>query len=277
MKSLNNNKSVFIGVTLGIVAAVSCSIIVPVLHEKKCKNRVYKDMQSKAETIEQSVIGIIPETKTDGAVSHDGIGSGVIFEKNENIYYAVTAAHVVENDNSSYKIFTRNTEFSGQSVKADENASVVFEIPDENYYESLLDGKVEYKSDTTDLAIVSFETEEELPLLEFEDSKIEKGNRIMCIGHPEGNRYEKTYGTITSGLKTATTVSKLSGTKSTDKIYEHNAYLNFGNSGGVAISENMKIAGINNGGEFTKAGHFSKGFMIPYDIVEENIEKWKNN
>ena len=99
----------------------------------------------------------------------------------------------------------------------------------------------------------------------------------MCIGHPEGNRYFKSYGTITSDLKTVTTVTKSTGKTTTDKILEHDAYLNFGNSGGVAISENMKIAGINIGGAFTITGHFSKGFMIPYDIVEENISKMKLN
>ena len=45
-------------------------------------------------------------------------------------------------------------------------------IPDEKYYSSLLDLTVEYKSETTDLAIVSFTSDEELPVLEFETNFI---------------------------------------------------------------------------------------------------------
>ena len=274
---MKNKKNIITGAILGIIIVAIVFFIIPIIHENKCKTRVFEDMQSKADIVEKSVIGIIPENEKDGLKSHNGIGSGVIFDKKDNTYYAVTAAHVIEDKESFYKVFTKNTKFSGQSISANEGGTVIFEIPDEDYFESLLDGKIEYISDTTDLAIISFETEEDLPILEFESNKLEKGNKIMCIGHPEGNRYNKSYGTITSDLKTVTTVTKSTGKKTTDKILEHDAYLNFGNSGGVAISENMKIAGINNGGAFTITGHFSKGFMIPYDIVKENISKWKSN
>ena len=50
-----------------------------------------------------------------------------------------------------------------------------------------------------------------------------------------------------------------------------------GNSGGVSLSKNMKIAGINIAGSFTLLGHYKVGYMIPYDIVEENIETWGKN
>ena len=46
--------------------------------------------------------------------------------------------------------------------------------------------------------------------------------------------------------------------------------------GSVAVTENMKIAGINISGTFTLLGHFRFGYMIPYDIVKNNIEAWKN-
>lgn len=49
-----------------------------------------------------------------------------------------------------------------------------------------------------------------------------------------------------------------------------------GNSGGVALTENMKIAGINIAGSFTLLGHYKAGYMIPYDIVEDNIKNWRN-
>ena len=272
---MKNKISIIIGLIIGIVIFTLLFFIEPIIHENKCKSRVFEDMQSRASIAEQSVIGIIPENEKDGLKIRNEISSGVIFDRKDNTYYAVTAAHVVENKKNKYKIFTRNTEFKGQTILIDEKTSVTFEIPDDSYYQSLLNGKIEFISDVTDLAIISFETDEELPILEFEDNKIEKGYRIMCIGHPEGNRYNKSYGTIISDLKSVTISSKSTNYKTTDKVYEHNAYMNFGNSGGVAISENTKIAGINTGGAFSITGHFSKGYMIPYDIVQENIAKWK--
>ena len=274
---MKNKKGIIMGIILGVSIVVTYTFLMPVIHEKQCKTRKYEDMESKANMVERSVIGIINENEIDGLKNHDSIGSGVIFKKNEDIYYAITAAHVVIDKESSYKIFTRNTEFKGQVVNINDKTSAVFEIPDNSYYESLLNGRVEYISDTTDLAVISFETNEELPVLEFEDKKIEKGDKILCIGHPEGNRYYRSYGAIISSLKTITIPSKTNNYKSTDKVYEHNAYLNFGNSGGVAISENMKIIGINVGGTFSLTHHFSKGFMIPYDIVKDNINKWQPN
>jgi len=157
---------------------------------------------------------------------------GYNVDKKDNIYYVVTAKHVV----------------------------------DKEYYESLLDSKIEYISDTTDLAILSFEYDGDLTVLDFESEKISKNDKIMVIGHPEGKRYKITYGYIKSGLK------DFRG----DKVIEHDAYMKQGNSGGVALTKNMKIAGINIAGTFTLSGHYRFGYMIPYDIVKSNIETWRN-
>ena len=184
---------------------------------------------------------------------------------------------MVEDTQSSYKVFTRNTAFQGQTVVVNENTGIQFEIPNEAYYDSLLAGKVEFISDTTDIAIISFETEEDLPILSFEDKELIKGMKLMCIGHPEGNRYQKSYGYVKTGLQNVIAFTKSTGKVRKDKVIMHDAYLNYGNSGGVAISENMKIAGINVGGSFSLTGYFSKGHMIPWNIVKENIQKWESS
>lgn len=267
-------KNIIITSVLFIIIIALYFFIIPIIHENNCKKRIYNDLIDKASTAEKSVIGIISKSDMNKLASFSGIGSGVIFEKKGNTYYAVTAAHVVDNKDCSYLVFTRNTEFKGQTVLIDEKKSAVFEIPDDEYYKSLINGNVEYISESDDLAIISFETEEDLPILEFENNKIQKGNRIISIGHPEGERYIKTYGKITSELKPVNLPSKTSKDK-IDRVIEHNCYLNFGNSGGVAISENMKIEGINIGGQFTLTKKYSKAYMIPYNIVKENIDKWQ--
>ena len=238
--------------------------IIPIINEDESKNRVFSEMQNKSDDAMRGIVGIIPENNKDGLSSHKGLGSGVIFEKKNNTYYVVTAKHVINVENSNFKIFTKDTEFSGQTIKADDNVN--FEIPDEDYYNSLLKCKVEYVSDTNDLAILSFEYDGDLTILEFETKPLSINDKIMVIGHPEGDRYKITYGYIKSDLKTFMS----------DKVIEHNAHMKQGNSGGVALSENMKIAGINISGKFSMLGHYRAGYMIPYNIVKDEIQKWRN-
>lgn len=257
-----------------ILLLVFINEILPFINEKKYKNQVFDDMKDNSDLALRSIVGIIPESEQDGLKKRDGVGSGVIFEKNGNTYYAVTAAHVVEDNSKKYKLFTKDTKFSGDIYKLDDNVN--FEIPDENYYESLLDVKIEYVSDTSDLAIISFNYEGDLLTLDFENKKINKNDRIMVIGHPEGNKYKVTYGNIISGLRKVKLKTISTGIIKEDKVVAHNAYMNQGNSGGVALSENFKILGINIGGSFTIFGSYIEGYMIPYDIVESVIEKWRN-
>lgn len=263
---MNNKNTLFIilSIIVVIIVAFITKEVIPIINEKDCKNRVFNEMQEKSDFVIRGIVGIIGENNKDGIPSHNGIGSGVIFDRIDNTYYVVTAKHVINAENNNFKIFTIDTEFSGQTIKADDNVN--FEIPDEKYYDSLLDGKVEYISKSDDLAILSFKYDENLTVLDFETNNLLKNDKIMVIGHPEGNRYEITYGFIKSELK------NVRG----DKVIEHNAYMKQGNSGGVALSKNMKIAGINISGKFTLLGHFISGYMIPYDIVEKNIKNWKN-
>lgn len=257
----------FIVLSIVIVSVIFIIIneVIPIIKEKDCKNRIFNEMQDKSNDVIRGIVGIILENNKDDLATYKGIGSGVIFDKKDNIYYVVTARHVVNFENSNLKIFTKDTNFSGQTIKADDNVN--FEIPDENYYNSLLDGKIEYISKNDDIAIISFEYDGNLTVLDFETNKLNINDKIMVIGHPEGNRYQINYGYIKSGLK------NIKG----DKVIEHNAYMKHGNSGGVALTENMKIAGINISGTFTLLGHFKSGYMIPYDIVKENINIFNTN
>ena len=261
---MKNKKIIFI--ILSVIVIIVFTIIfevISIINENKYKNRIFSDMEVKTDDVIRGVVGIVPESDSNGLTSYNGIGSGVIFDRKDDIYYVITAKHVINKDNSKFKIFTRDTEFSGQIIKADDNVN--FEIPDSNYYESLLDGKVEYISETDDLAILSFKYDGELTVLNFESKELSINDKIMVINHPEGSRYQITYGYIKSKLKDVRN----------DKVLEHNAYMKQGNSGGVALTENMKIAGINISGKFTLLGHYRKGYMIPYNIVKDNINKYK--
>ena len=274
---MKNKNAVFImlSILVVVIAFVIVKEVIPIVNENDSKNRIFNEFDDKISELEKSIIGIIPKNELGEYTSYTSIGSGVIFEKQANRYYAITALHVVDYENTTFKAFTRNTNFSGEIIQPDNKIN--FMIPDEKYYSSLLDLSVEYKSETTDLAIVSFTSDEELPVLEFETNNLNIGDKIICIGHPEGKRYVTTYGYITSNLKDSSYVTNISKIKIHDKVIEHNAYMNHGNSGGAAINENLKLVGINVGGSFTILKHYKKGYMIPYDIIQTNINDWRNN
>ncbi|MBO5530503.1 MAG: serine protease [Bacilli bacterium] len=273
---MKNKNATFImlSILVVVVAFVVVKEVIPIVNENDSKNRIFSEFDDKISELEKSIIGIIPKNESGEYTSYTSIGSGVIFEKEANKYYAITALHVVDYENSTFKAFTRNTTFSGEIIQPDNKIN--FMIPDEKYYSALLDLSVEYKSETTDLAIVSFTSDEELPVLEFETNNLNIGDKIICIGHPEGKRYVTTYGYITSNLKDSSYVTNISKIKIHDKVIEHNAYMNHGNSGGAAINENLKLVGINVGGSFSLLKHYKKGYMIPYDIVQKNINDWRN-
>ena len=245
--------------------------IIPAINEKECKSRVFPEFEENSEDALRGIVGIIPESEKDGLSIYEGFGSGVIFDKKDNTYYVVTAKHVIDKDNFHFKIFTRDTKFTGETINISKD--VDFQIPDEEYYESLLDGKVEYVSDTDDLAILSFQYDGDLTVLEFNKKKLKKNDKIMVIGHPEGNCYKVTYGYIKSGLE-ITTLKDKRGKLVKEKIVKHNAYMKQGNSGGVALNNDMKIVGINIAGFFNVFRYYNTGLMIPYDIVEDNINNW---
>ena len=94
------NKKIIIGIGVFcfLVFLVFSLYLFPMWHDQECKNRVYSDLQNIAEEAKKSIIGIIPLKDDHGNVMHNGLASGVIFDKKDHTYYALTAAHVLEED-----------------------------------------------------------------------------------------------------------------------------------------------------------------------------------
>lgn len=257
-----------------VILLCTCAVLVytvliqPVLYERSCRTRVFEDMRERLDEVTLSVIGILPRTeKEDGAVTYGGGGTGVIFAVKGNTYYALTAAHVVNNPEAENKVYTLKTEYSADPALEEMGIEAVAE----GFYESLADVRIEYVSPDSDIAVISFKSQDELVCAEFEERLPEKGDRIVCLGHPDSRKLTVTYGTVKTGLKTVEMKDRGNGIKASDKVMEHDAWLNAGSSGGPAFSENMKLYGINTGGSFSVTGNFRKGFMIPSDQLEECI------
>lgn len=205
--------------------------------------------------------------------THDDIkaygsgASGVIIENKDQRYYALTAAHVVEDESRGYIACIVNTPTYKEYRKKSGNSGY---ISNDEYYSMMPEIKVEYISDESDLAVVSFECDENLIKVEVASDVPEKGDRIVCIGNPVDSeeRFVESYGKIKSNLV------EFIADKKTNTVLKHSAYIAPGSSGGAVYNENMKIAGINVGGGTDSFGRFKYGVMIPAEQIAEFIEEW---
>ena len=265
-------------ITAGVVAALgilfAVIFVAPVARENESRTRVFPELEERLGEVESTVIGIIPKTenKEQGSVTYGHGGSGVIFAHENNTYYAVTAAHVVSDKAALYKAYTAKTEYSVIENPAFDEFGI--DVVDNSFYDRLSSVKVEHISETNDLAIVSFQSDDALSVAAL-GSDPKPGEKLLCLGHPDGKKLTASYGFVTSDLKTVTMRDKYSGTEHTDLVYEHDAYLNPGSSGGAAFSDDMQLCGVNTGGAFDLFEHFSGGFMIPASRIQACIDEWK--
>ena len=61
----------------------------------------------------------------------------------------------------------------------------------------------------------------------------------------------------------------------TSNAMKHNAYIQVGSSGGAAINEQMKLAGITPGASLSLDGKsFKYGVLIPVSEIRECLKEW---
>lgn len=192
----------------------------------------------------EAVIGIYTETLTSY-----GTGSGVIYKHIDETYYVVTNHHVVE-DGINFKIvYERN--------------GILFEIDNDDI--TLLGS-----DETTDLAVLTFETQLPFPVIELADSYgIELGQFVFAVGNPLGFDY---YGTVTMGVVSGLTryvKDEESGFDAT--LLQHDAAISPGNSGGALLDINGNLIGINNM-KLVDDSVSNIGFAIPSNTVKRIVE-----
>ena len=233
------------------------------------RNVVYEDMQAAFEkaNLLSANIGIISKTETEGSVSYGECGSGVIFDKKDGEYYALTAAHVVSGEGAQLLVFTVNTE-----MKTDDIPGVDYNVISQETYDSMYKAETLYVSTRDDLAVIRFSADEDLKVMEISDSDPEKGDRIMCVGNPEDEWFAVSYGKVTSGIEK---FGERQGFPCNGM--KHSAYINVGSSGGAAIGEDMKIVGITPGASLGPSGNsFQYGILIPVSEIMICLDEWNN-
>lgn len=166
----------------------------------------------------QSTIGVSNYINYFGKLERNGIGTGVIFKKEKiddtNLYYVLTNYHVVK-DAAALKVFLgdKDLEITASQIQ---------------------------KSESYDLAVLTFKYNEEIPLVKFgKMDEIKAGQFVIALGNPEGYEY---YGSATFGMISYVN-RKLSGEYS--NFIQHDAAINPGNSGGPLFNLKGEVIGIN--------------------------------
>ncbi len=170
---------------------------------------------------------------------NSGLGSGILVRQEGNTYYVLTNNHVAGN--------------------ADEIKIVLF---DNRSYDGILVGKDERK----DLALVSFETREELEIARLGDSDdLYVGDFVLAIGNPFG--YQST---VTSGIISA--LGRHSGPENNiSDFIQTDAAINQGNSGGALVNLMGEVIGINTWITTPTGGSIGLGFSVPINNAKKSI------
>ncbi|MFK9092815.1 S1C family serine protease [Bacillus salipaludis] len=181
-----------------------------------------------------------------------GSGSGVIFQKNNDIAYIVTNNHVVEGA-SKLEISL----FDGQKTTAE----------------------VVGTDALTDLAVLKIDAKYVTATADFGDSStLRPGDQVYAIGNPLGLDLSRT---VTQGIVSATersiSVTTSAGNWDTNVI-QTDAAINPGNSGGALINPQGQVIGINSL-KISESGVEGLGFAIPSNdlipIVNQLIKSGK--
>lgn len=124
------------------------------------------------------------------------------------------------------------------------------------------------------MAIISFESNEELSVISISENVPVKGDKIVVVGTQEGKHFETTYGMVTSSEPV---LFKVDDEQMDNYVFKHNAYVASGSSGGAVINDKMHLIGLNIGGGTDVLKRFKYGAMIPCDQIRQCINDWQNN
>ena len=172
-----------------------------------------------------------------------GLGSGVLVRRKGDKVYVLTNNHVVG-----------------------EAEEIMVQLYDERQFEAQLVGT----DPRRDLAVIVFETKEEIPLARLGDSdKLQVGDLVLAVGNPFGFESTVTSGIISALGRKADQGSFLA--TFTDYI-QTDAAINPGNSGGALVNLYGEVVGINTWIASRTGSYAGLGFAVPINNAKKDIE-----
>jgi serine protease Do len=172
-----------------------------------------------------------------------GLGSGVLVRKDGNKVYVLTNNHVVgEADEISIRL-NDSREFTGKLVGTDPRR---------------------------DLAVVMFETREDIPIARLGNSdQLQVGDLVLAVGNPFGFESTVTSGIISALGRQANNGSSIASF--TDYI-QTDAAINPGNSGGALVNLTGEVIGINTWIASQTGQSVGLGFAVPINNAKKAID-----
>ena len=164
-----------------------------------------------------------------------GTGSGVIISPTG---YIVTNNHVIKNANEISITLNNNKAYMAELIGTDE---------------------------TTDIALLKIETDEDLPYMAFGDSDNAKvGEWVLAVGNPFNLN-----STVTAGIISAKS-RDLSG-QHLQSFIQTDAAVNPGNSGGALVNTNGDLIGINTAITSQTGSYIGYSFAVPSNIARKIV------
>ncbi len=158
---------------------------------------------------------------------------------------------------------------TNKHVVADVNAAYTVVLADEKSYEV----KKIARDPLNDLAILKIDAKG-LPTLPLGDSaKVRVGQSVVAIGNALG-RFSNTVTTgVVSGIGRGITAGDSSGqTENLENVFQTDAALNPGNSGGPLLNLAGEVIAVNSA---VSTGAQNIGFAIPINVAKKTVETYK--
>lgn len=174
---------------------------------------------------------------------NQGLGSGVIVRNNGNTHYVLTNNHVAGKADEIKVVLNDGREYPAKLVGADERM---------------------------DLAMVSFDAKEDIPVAEIGDSdKLQVGDWVIAVGSPFGF-----VSSVTAGIVSAK--GRSGPQNNISDFIQTDAAINQGNSGGALMNIYGQVVGINTWIAAPSGGSVGLGFAIPINNAKKAIDDFIN-
>lgn len=171
----------------------------------------------------------------------EALGSGFIVRKKGHTYYVLTNQHVIGNANEITVILNNKKDVKAKLVGTDSRK---------------------------DIALISFEYEQELPVITLGDSDtVRVGDPVFAFGAPMG--FESS---VTNGIISALGRSGGPDNQNINDFLQTDTAINQGNSGGPLVNIYGEVIGINNWIASSSGGSQGLGFSIPINNVKKALD-----
>lgn len=224
------------------------------------KNDKYDSVNQMITDVSPAIVGVINMQKAQNlddllkgksAKSEEaGVGSGVIYQKNNGSAYIVTNNHVIDGA-SEIKVQLHNSK--------------------------QVDAKLIGKDAFTDIAVLKIDDTKGTKAIDFANSsKVKTGDSVFAMGNPLGLEFANsvTSGIISASERTIDTQTSAGANKV--NVLQTDAAINPGNSGGALVDLNGNLVGINSM-KIANEQVEGIGFAIPSNEVKVTIKELVKN